>query len=136
MNSNLLDDVENSSSNRYDEKINSISFLNREKVETFKKIMTRTMKNKIVWDSKIKEKSFSSRNLILIKIKKSKKFEMNWYKFYEMIRNKILNIYVLKSLENFSNKYLINENKMKIINVNKKIIKSWRMSKNCEKFAK
>ena len=40
-----------------------------------------------------------------------------------MIRNEILNIYVLKSLESFSNKYLINDDKMKMINVNEKISK-------------
>ena len=54
VNSNLFDDVENSISNRYNERIDSISFLNRDKVETFKKIMTRVMKNKVVWNSKIK----------------------------------------------------------------------------------
>ena len=48
MNSNLFDDVENSISNRYDEKINLISFLNHDKIEIFKKIMTRVIKNKIV----------------------------------------------------------------------------------------
>ena len=48
VNSNLFDDVENSISNRYDERIDSISFLSRDKVETFKKIMTRAMKNKVV----------------------------------------------------------------------------------------
>ena len=48
MNSNLFDDVENSISNRYDERIDSISFLSRDKVKAFKKIMTRAMKNKIV----------------------------------------------------------------------------------------
>ena len=94
------------------------------------------MKNKIVWDSKIKKKSFSSRDIILIKIKKFKKFEMNWYKLYKMIRNEILNIYVLKSFESFSNKYFINDDKMKMINVNEKIIKNWRMSRDHERFAK
>ena len=77
MNSNLLDNIENSTSNLYNKEIDSISFLNRDKVETFKKIMTRIMKNKIVWDSKIKEESFSSRNIILIKIKEFKKLEVN-----------------------------------------------------------
>ena len=41
-----------------------------------------------------------------------------------MIRNEILNIYILKSLESFSNKYFINDDKIKIINVNEKIIKN------------
>ena len=136
MNSNLLDNVENSISNRYDERIDSISFLNRDKVKAFKKIMTRVMKNKVVWNLKIKKKSFSSRDMILIKIKKFKKFEMNWYELYEMIRNEILNIYVFKSLENSSNKYFINDDKMKMINVNEKIIKDWRMSRDRERFAK
>ena len=136
INSNLLDDVENSISNRYDERIDLISFLSRDKIETFKKIMTRVMKNKVVWNSKIKKKSFSSRDIILIKIKKFKKFEMNWYKLYEMIRSEILNIYVFKSLESFSNKYLINDDKIKMINVNEKIIKDWRMSRDRERFAK
>ena len=40
-----------------------------------------------------------------------------------MIRNEILNIYMFKSFESFSNKYFINDNKMKIINMNEKIIK-------------
>ena len=50
MNSNLFNDVENSILNRYDERIDSFSFLNRDKVETFKKIMTRIIKNKVVWN--------------------------------------------------------------------------------------
>ena len=40
-----------------------------------------------------------------------------------MIRSEILNIYVLKSLESSSNKYLISDDTMKMINVNEKIIK-------------
>ena len=36
MNSNLFDNVENSTSNFYDERIDSISFLNYNKVEIFK----------------------------------------------------------------------------------------------------
>ena len=47
MNSNLLNDIENSISNRYNERIDSISFLSRDKIETFKKIMTRITKNKV-----------------------------------------------------------------------------------------
>ena len=39
--------------------------------------------------------------MILIKIKKFKKFEINQYEFYEVIRNENLNIYVFKSLEVF-----------------------------------
>ena len=53
-----------------------------------------------------------------------------------MTQNEILNIYIFKSFENFSNKYFINENKMKMINVNEKIIKNLRMSRNRERFAK
>ena len=40
-----------------------------------------------------------------------------------MIRSEILNIYVFKSFESFLKKYFINENKMKMINVDEKIIK-------------
>ena len=94
------------------------------------------MKNKIVWNAKIKKFAFKFENLILIKIKKSKKFEMNWYDSYEMIRNEILNIYVFKFFENSFNKYFINDNKMKLINVNEKIIKNWRMFRDRDKFAK
>ena len=53
-----------------------------------------------------------------------------------MIWNEILNIYVFKSLESFLNKYLINDDKMKMINVNEKIIKNRRMSRDRERFAK
>ena len=49
---------------------------------------------------------------------------MNYYKFYKIVRNEILNTYVFKSLENFSIFFFINDNKMKIINTNKKIIKN------------
>ena len=61
---------------------------------------------------------------------------MNWYEFYKIVRNEILNIYVFKSLENFSNKYFINDDKIKMININEKIIKNWRMSRDRERFAK
>ena len=53
-----------------------------------------------------------------------------------MIWNEILNIYVFKSLEKISNKYFINDDKIKMINVNEKNIKNWRMSRSREKFAK
>ena len=61
---------------------------------------------------------------------------MNWYEFYKIVRNEILNIYVFKSLENFSNKYFINDEKIKMINISEKIIKNWRMSRDRERFAK
>ena len=43
---------------------------------------------------------------------------------------------MFKSLEIFSNKYFINNDKMKMININEKIIKNWRLSRDREKFAK
>ena len=42
---------------------------------------------------------------------------MNWYDFYEIIRNEILNIYVFKFSKNLSNKYFINDNRIKLIYV-------------------
>ena len=44
-----------------------------------------------------------------------------------------MNIYVLKSLENSFNKYLINDDRMKLIYVNETISKDWRMFKSREK---
>ena len=40
-----------------------------------------------------------------------------------MIRNEILNIYVFEFFENSLNKYFINDDKMKLINVNEKFLK-------------
>ena len=94
------------------------------------------MKNKIVWNNKIKKFVFKYKNLILIKIKKFKKFEMNWYNSYKMIRNEILNIYIFKFFKNSFNKYFINDDKMKLININEKIIKNWRISRDKKKSAK
>ena len=74
--------------------------------------------------------------MILIRIKKFKKFEINWYDFYEMIRNKILNIYVFKFSRNSSNKYFINDDRMKLTYVKKKKFKNWRISRDRERFFK
>ena len=136
INSHFFDDQTEFISDLYDERIDFASFLSRDKATAFKITMTRVMKNKIVWNSKIKKFAFKSENLILIKIKKFKKFEMNWYDSYEMIRNKILNIYVFKFFENSFNKYFINDDRMKLINVDEKVIKNWRMSRDKEKSAK
>ena len=102
----------------YDERIDFASLLFRDKTIVFKITMTRTMKNKIVWNNKIKKIVFKFKNLILIKIKKFKKFKMNWYNSYEIIQNKILNIYVFKFFENSFNNYFMNDDTMKLININ------------------
>ena len=133
VNSILSDDVDESTSNLYDEKIDSTSFLSRERAKAFKKIMQRVKKNKTIWNAKIKKKTFHENDKILIRTKKSKKFEIDWYDFYEIVRNEILNIYVFKSFEKSSNKYFINDDRMKLINVNEKMNKNWRMSKNRER---
>ena len=74
--------------------------------------------------------------MILIRIKKFKKFKIDWYESYKIVRKKILNIYVLKSFESSFNKYLINDNYMKLIYINETISKDWRMFKNRKKFQK
>ena len=133
VNSTLFDDVEKSIFDLYDEKINSISFLSRERAKAFKKIMQRVKKNKAVWNAKIKKEIFHESDKILIRIKKSKKFEIDWYDFCEIIRNEILNIYVFKSFEKSSNKYLISENRMKLINMKEEMNKNWRMFRDRER---
>ena len=92
--------------------------------------------NKVAWDVKVKNEIFTFDEMILIRIKKFKKFEIDWYKSYEIVRKKILNIYVLKSFENLFNKYLINDDRMKLIYVNKIISKNWRIFKDREKLCK
>ena len=47
-----------------------------------------------------------------------------------------MNIYVLKFLESSFNKYLINDDRMKLIYINEVISKDWRMFKNRERFRK
>ena len=74
--------------------------------------------------------------MILIRIKKFKKFEIDWYKSYEVVRKKILNIYVLKPFESSFNKYLVNDDRMKLTYINEVISKDWRMFKDQEKFRK
>ena len=74
--------------------------------------------------------------MILIRIKKFKKFEVNWYESYEVVWKKILNIYVLNSFESSFNKYLINDDRMKLTYVNEIISKDWRMFRNWERFRK
>ena len=98
--------------------------------------MQRAKKNKIVWNAKIKKKTFKSKNIILIRIKKSKKFKINWYKVYKIVQSEILNTYVVKFLKKFLNSYLINNNRIKLTYVNKKVIKSWRLSRDCNKLKK
>ena len=62
--------------------------------------------------------------MILIQIKKFKKFKIDQYESYEIVRKKILNIYVLKSFESSFNKYLINDDRMKLIYINEIISKN------------
>ena len=120
----MFDDAAELISDLYNEKINSVFFLNKDKTEVFKKIMQRTNENKIAWNAKVKNKIFTSDEMILIQIKKLKKFEIDWYESYEVVRKKILNIYVLKSLESSFNKYLINDDRMKLTYINETILKS------------
>ena len=137
VNSQLFDDVNDFISDMYDEKIDSISFLNKKRVETFKKTMQRTKKNKKLWNAKIKKKVFKFENMMLIKIKKSKKFEIDWYDFYKIVRSEIFNIYVVKFFEKSFNNYLINDDRMKLTYVNdENVIKNWRFSRDRERSKK
>ena len=132
----MPDDVAKFIFDLYDEKINSTFFFNKDKAEAFKKIMQRANENKIAWNAKVKNEIFASDEMILIRIKKFKKFEIDLYKSYEIVQKKILNIYVLKFLKNSFNKYLINDDRMKLIYINETISKDWRMFKNRERFYK
>ena len=136
VNSRLFDDAAEFTFDLYNERINSAFFLNKNKAKTFKKIMQQTNENKVVWNAKVKNKVFASDEMILIQIKKFKKFEVDWYESYKIVRKKILNIYVLKSFENSFNKYLINDDRMKLTYVNETISKDWRMFKNWKRFRK
>ena len=136
INSSLLDDADESTLVHYDERVDFASFLSKERAETFKKTMQRAKKNKKIWDAKMKNNVFTSKQMILIRTKKSKKFEIDWYEFYEVVRVEILNIYMLKSSKSSSNKYLINDDRMKLTNVDENIIKDWRMSRDRERSRK
>ena len=133
VNSRLSDDAAKSTFDLYDERINSTFFFSKDRTEAFKKIIQRTNENKIVWNAKVKNKTFAPDKIILIQIKKFKKFKIDWYKSYEIIQKKILNIYVLKFFESSFNKYLINNDRMKLIYINETISKDWRMFKNRKK---
>ena len=136
VNSRLSDDAAKLTFDLYNKRINSTFFLNRNKAKAFKKIMQRANENKVAWDAKVKNEVFASDEMILIQIKKFKKFEVDWYKSYKIVRKKILNIYVLKFFESSFNKYLINDDRMKLIYVNEIISKDWRMFKNQKRFRK
>ena len=136
VNPRLPDDAAKFTFDLYNERINSASFFSKDRTETFKKIMQRANENKAAWDAKIKNEVFEFDEMILIRIKKFKKFEIDWYESYEIVRKKILNIYVLKLLENSFNKYLISDDRMKLIYVNKAILKDWRMFRSRERFRK
>ena len=132
----MFDDVAELILDLYDKRINSAFFFNKDKTETFKKIMQRANENKVAWDVKVKNEVFAFDEMILIQIKKFKKFEVDWYKSYEVVRKKILNIYVLKFFGSSFNKYLINDDCMKLIYVNEIILKDWRMFKDRERSRK
>ena len=123
----LSGDADGPTPDLYDERIDSASFLSRERAEAFKKTMQRAKENKAVWDAKIKGEAFHESDKILIRTKKSKKFEVDWYGSYEVVRSEILNTYVLKSSGKSPNKYLISGDRMKLANVDEKVNKDWRM---------
>ena len=77
VNSRLFDDAAEFTPDLYDERINSTFFFNKDKTEAFKKIMQRTNENKVAWNVKIKNEVFASDEMILIRIKKFKKFEID-----------------------------------------------------------
>ena len=133
VNSRLFDDAAEFTSDLYNKRINSTSFFNKNKTEVFKKIMQRTNENKVAWNAKVKNEVFAFDEMILIQIKKFKKFEIDWYESYEIVRKKILNIYVLKPPGSSLNKYLINDDRMKLTYINEIISKGWRMFKGREK---
>ena len=132
----MLDDAAESTFNLYDKWIDSAFFLNKDRTETFKKIMQRTNENKVSWNTKVKNEIFAPDEMILIRIKKFKKFEVDWYESYEVVQKKILNIYVLKFFESSFNKYLINDDRIKLIYINEINLKDWRMFKDRERFRK
>ena len=132
----MFDDAAEFIFDLYNERIDLTFFFNKDKAKTFKKIMQRMNENKVAWNAKVKNEVFAFDEMILIRIKKFKKFEIDWYKSYEVVRKKILNIYVLKSFESSFNKYLINDDRMKLIYINETILKDWRMFKNWEKSRK
>ena len=136
VNSRLFDDAAKLTFDLYNKKINSTFFFNKDRTKTFKKIMQRANENKVTWNAKIKNEVFALNEMILIRIKKFKKLEIDWYESYEVVQKKILNIYVLKSFGSSFNKYLINDDCMKLIYINETISKDWRMFKNREKSCK
>jgi len=111
----------------YDERIDPAPFLSRDRAAAFKATMARANENKAAWDAKVKGSAFSPGNLVLIRTKKPKKFEVDWYGPYEVVRSEILNTYVLKPPGSSPNKYLISGDRMKLANVDGEITKGWRM---------
>ena len=86
INSKLSEDAVMSTFDKYDEWIDSALFLSREHVLVLKETMTKTMKNKKCWNSKMnKKKKYWPENWILIRTKKTKKFEIHWYGSYQIV---------------------------------------------------
>ena len=77
INSSLFDDADESTLVYYNDRVDSASFLNKERAEIFKKTIQRAKKNKKIWDAKMKDNIFTSKQIILIRTKKSKKFEVD-----------------------------------------------------------
>ena len=77
VNSRLFNDVAESTFDLYNKRINSAFFFNKNKAETFKKIMQQTNENKVTWNAKVKSEIFAFNEMILIWIKKFKKFEID-----------------------------------------------------------
>ena len=132
----MFDDAAEFTFDLYNKRINSTFFFHKNKTKILKKIMQRTNKNKVAWNAKVKNETFAFNKMILIRIKKFKKFEIDWYESYKIVRKKRLNIYVLKLFESLFNKYLINNDRMKLTYINETISKGWRMFKSREKFQK
>ena len=77
INFTLANNINILSLENYNKCINSILFLSKNCAKIFKKTIQRAKKNKVVWNTKIKDKIFLLENKVLIRIKKSKKFEIN-----------------------------------------------------------
>ena len=93
VNLKLFDDVNDSIFDLYNEKIDFVLFLNKNRATIFQKIIKKIKKNKTIWNVKIKKIQIW-RYDINSNEKIKKKFELNWYNLYKIIRNKIFNIYL------------------------------------------
>ncbi|KAL8658607.1 MAG: hypothetical protein Q9202_007509 [Teloschistes flavicans] len=95
--------------------------------KAFKDTVKKAKLNEAAWNAKVKADAFVPGDMVLIRTKKPRKFEVDWYGPYKVVKAEILNSYVVKEPGKSPNKFLISGDRIKMAHIEGDLTKGWRM---------